>query len=253
MTACIELKNVNLDIPIFDVSRSFRTSMFKYCTGGRIIENSGKSGIVNIRALEDITFSLQKGDRLGLVGHNGAGKTTLLRVLAGVYKPSQGKIRCNGKITSLFNMSIGMDLDDTGFENISTVGMYLGMTRKEIAEKREDIIAFSGLGDFIGLPVRTYSSGMLVRLSFAIATTLDPEILLMDEGIGAGDAQFAEGARARLEAFYSKLDTLVIASHSDDLIRQLCNKAVLLEHGRMIAYGAVEEILRIYHKVETVI
>ncbi len=144
-------------------------------------------------------------------------------------------------------MAIGLDLDDSGLENIATVGMYLGMTAEEITRKKEDIIAFSGLGDFIELPVRTYSAGMQVRLSFAIATALNPEILLMDEGIGMGDAQFTENAKIRLEAFYNRLHILVIASHSDDLIRQLCNKAMLLEHGKIVAYGDVESIFERYH------
>lgn len=248
MSAYIELKNVTLDIPIFDVSKSFRKSLFNYCTGGRVIQDANNTKSVSIRALENVSFRLEKGDRLGLIGHNGSGKTSLLRVLAGVYKPDIGTLSFRGKVTSLFNIAIGMDMDDTGIENISTIGMYLGMTTKEIESKKADVIKFSGLGDFIGLPVRTYSNGMLVRLSFAIATTLDPEILLMDEGIGAGDAQFAEGAKARLEEFYRRLDVLVIASHSDDLIRQLCNKAMLLEHGKVIVYGGVEEVIETYHK-----
>jgi ABC-type polysaccharide/polyol phosphate transport system ATPase subunit len=248
MSSFIELENVTLDIPIFDVARSFRRSLFNYCTGGQIMQDSGKKNMVNIRALENINFRLEKGDRLGLVGHNGAGKTTLLRVLAGVYTPLIGKMRSNGKITPLFNISIGMDLDDTGIENISTIGMYLGMTPKEIEDRKEEIISFSELGDFINLPVRTYSSGMMVRLSFAIATSLQPEVLLMDEGIGAGDAQFAEKAKARLDEFYRNIDILVIASHGDDLIRQLCNKAMLLEHGKVMAFGEVEAVLEQYHR-----
>lgn len=246
MDTYLELENVTLEIPIFDINRSFRKSVFNYCSGGQIIQSS-ESRAVSVRALENVNLHLQKGDRLGLVGHNGAGKTSLLRTLAGVYQPSFGRMRHKGKITPLFNMSIGLDMDDTGVENISNIGMYLGMNPKEIALKKDNIIEFSGLSDFIHLPVRTYSAGMQIRLSFAIATAIDPEILLMDEGIGAGDAQFAEGAKVRLDEFYGKLDILVIASHSDDLIRQLCNKAMLLEHGKILAYGDVEEVLKIYH------
>ena len=254
MTTFIEVKNVTLDIPIYDASKSFRTSMLKYCTGGTILQNSkqdndsGRSAHVSVRALDNISIRLEKGDRLGLIGHNGAGKTTLLRVLAGVYKPLSGHVTHAGKVTPLFNMSLGMDIDDTGADNIATIGLHLGMKPEEIKAKREGIIAFSGLGDFIGLPVRTYSMGMQLRLCFAIATALEPQILLLDEGIAAGDMQFTEAARDRLENFYQKLDILVIASHSESLIKQLCNKALLLEHGKVIAQGQVDDVLGIYHK-----
>jgi len=247
MNTFIELKKINLDIPVYDARRSFRISTFQYLTGGQIMQNKTNNKLTSIRALDNISFRLEKGDRLGLIGHNGSGKTTLLRVLAGTYKPLAGTIQCKGKITPLFNIAVGMDLDDTGEENIATVGMYLGMTKKEIEDRKEEIIEFSELGDFINLPVRTYSAGMQVRLSFAIATALKPEILLLDEGIGAGDAQFAEKAKARLEEFYRGLDILVIATHSDALIRQLCNKALLLEHGKIKTYGAVDAVLEAYH------
>lgn len=248
MSAYIELKNVTLDIPIFDINRSFRTSVFRYCTGGKIIQDARNTNKVSVRALENINIRIENGDRVGLIGHNGAGKSTLLKLLAGVYKPTHGRMRSHGIITPLFNISAGLDLDDTGEENISIVGMYLGMSPAEIALKRDNIINFSDLGDYIKLPVRTYSSGMLVRLCFAIATAIDPGILLMDEGISAGDAQFAESARRRLNEFYNRLDAMVIASHSDDLIRQLCNKAMLLEHGKIVAYGEVESVLKTYHE-----
>ena len=250
MTAAyLEAKNITLDIPIFDVSRSFRKSlMMKYYVGGKISKNdSNATSMVNIRALENITFRLQSGDRLGLIGHNGSGKTSLLRVLAGVYRSFYGNLRYYGKITTLFNPSIGVDADDTGLDNIFTIGMYLGMSKQEIENKKEEIIYFSGLGDFIHLPVRTYSCGMILRLSFSIATCLEPQILLMDEGIGTGDMEFTEKAQVRLESFYNKLDILVMASHSDDLIRRLCNKVLLLENGKIKAYGGVEEVLSIYH------
>lgn len=242
----LTLENVGLDIPIFDVQRSFRKSILKYCIGGKII-HSNDSKKINVRALENISFRLNEGDRLGVIGHNGAGKTTLLRILAGIYTPSTGHIHHQGKLTSLFNASLGLDLDETGEENISNIGMYLGMSPHEIASKKEAIVDFSGLGDFIQLPVRVYSAGMQLRLSFSIATAIEPEILIMDEGIGAGDAQFAQHAQERLQAFYNKSNILVIASHSDALITQLCNKAMLLEHGKIIFLGEVQEALDIYH------
>jgi ABC-type polysaccharide/polyol phosphate transport system ATPase subunit len=245
----LEVDNLTLDIPVFNVSRSFRTTLLSRVTGGRIEQND-KSKQVSIRALDNISFRLEAGDRLGLVGHNGAGKTTLLRVLARIYKPMIGRYQYKGKITSLFNMSVGLDLDDTGVDNIYTIGMHLGMTKSEIETKKDEIIEFSELGDFIYLPVRIYSAGMQMRLSFAIATAVEPDILLMDEGIGAGDANFAEKAKNRLTNFYDKTSVMVIASHSADLISQLCNKALLLEHGRQMKLGSVEEIFSQYYSMQ---
>lgn len=244
MDVYLEIKNVSLHIPIFDVNRSFRRSLIKYYVGGNIKQNNSKN--INITALENISFRLESGDRLGLIGHNGSGKTSLLRLLAGVYKPIIGQLNYSGKITSLFNPAIGLEMDDTGLENIFTIGMYLGMNKLELETKKEDIITFSGLGDFIHLPVRTYSSGMLLRLSFSIATSLQPQILLMDEGFGTGDSQFTESAQKRLESFYNKIDILVMASHSEDLITRLCNKVLLLEHGKIKAYGKVREVFNMY-------
>ncbi len=243
MKIYIELHNVSVEIPIFDASRSFRASLVGRL-GGEISRNKEKKVCVN--ALRDISFALKTGDRVGLIGHNGAGKTTLLRLLAHIYRPTAGRYICRGKVTSLFNINLGMDPDDTGIENIRTIGMFLGMTKQQIAEKQDEIIEFTELGDFIHLPLRTYSSGMMTRLSFALVTALQPDILLMDEGIGAGDASFAEKAEKRLESFYGGINTLILASHSDALIKKLCNKALLLEHGSLKAFGDVEEVLSVY-------
>ncbi|MDP3561065.1 MAG: ABC transporter ATP-binding protein [Legionellaceae bacterium] len=241
----LDVRNVTVDIPVFDSSRSLRKSLYNRL-GGTIKQTTGKH--VCVRALDNISFRLEEGDRVGLVGHNGAGKSTLLNVLAGIYLPHTGSIKTSGKVTPLFNISLGLDIDDTGYENIYTIGMYLGLTRQIIDSKRDDIIAFSELGDFIHLPARTYSSGMLLRLSFAIVTSLETDILLMDEGIGVGDANFAKKATERLESFYEKIGILVIASHSDDLIKKMCNKAILLEHGKIIKIGPVNDILEMYHQ-----
>lgn len=248
MSNYLEIQNVSLDIPVFDLSRSFRQSLVKCCIGGQITKRNNNNHKISVRALEDISFRLESGDRLGLIGYNGSGKTTLLRVLSGVYTPSIGHVYCKGKVTSLFNPCIGLDMDDTGLENIFTIGMYLGMKKQEIVRKQDDIILSSGLGDFINFPVKTYSTGMLLRLSFAMATSLEPEILLMDEAIGTGDMQFTEMAQTRLESFYKQINILVMASHSDALIRRLCNKALLLEKGKIKAYGEVEKVLRVYYE-----
>ncbi len=245
MSVFLEVKNITLDIPIFNVSRSFRTSLIQCMTGGQINQHD-HSKQVSVRALDDISFKLNAGDRLGIVGHNGAGKTTLLRVLARIYRPLVGHYHYRGKITPLFNMALGLDLDDTGLDNIYTIGMHLGMTKTEISSKKDEIIQCCELGDFIHLPVRIYSVGMQTRLSFAIATSLEPDILLMDEGIGAGDASFAEKAKNRLINFYDKTSILVIASHSDELIRKLCNKALLMRGGKQVLLGSVDDVLSEY-------
>jgi ABC-type polysaccharide/polyol phosphate transport system ATPase subunit len=168
--------------------------------------------------------------------------------MAGVYEPVAGTIRVDGKVSPLFNASPGLDADDTGYENILNCGLYLGMTRDEIVEKTPDIAEFTELGDYLDLPVRTYSTGMITRLGFAIATAIDPEILLLDEGLGAGDARFAERAKRRVDHLVERSSVLVLASHGDALIRAMCNKAVLLDRGQIVAFGEVEAILDLYHR-----
>jgi len=223
--------------------------LFEKTTGGLIRREGGKNQRVSVRALEDISMILEHGDRLGIVGHNGAGKSTLLRVCAGVYEPSYGQVIINGKVSPLFSTSPGLDGDDSGYENIKTCGMYLGMTPEEIVQKTPEIEKFSELGDYLSLPVRTYSTGMLVRLGFAIATSIDPEILLLDEGLGAGDARFAERAKQRVDALIERASILVLASHSDSLVQTMCNKAILLQGGRIMATGGVDEVIEAYQKM----
>lgn len=241
----IDIHNIMLDIPIFDSSRSLRKSMYSRYVGGTIHQNTKSNPYV--RALDNISFRLKEGDRLALIGHNGAGKTTLLNVLAGIYIPQSGSVKIQGKTTNLFNINLGLDLDDSGYENIYTMGLYLGLSKKEITRKREEIIEFSELGEYIYLPARTYSNGMLMRLSFAIVTSLDTDILLLDEGIGVGDINFAKKSAARLESFYNRIGILVLASHSDELIKKMCNKAILLEHGKIVEMGDVDTVLASYH------
>lgn len=244
MSLKIKVENLSLNIPIMGPEKSFRTTLRNKYIGGNI--NRSESSHVWVTALNNINFSLNSGDRLALIGHNGAGKTTLLNVLAGIYKPTQGKVTCNGIVTPLFNYAPGIDRDDTGLENIRTVCMYFGMPPAEIQKRIPEIIEFTELADFIHLPVRTYSSGMLARLSFAIATSLKPDILLLDEGISVGDQRFAHKTKTRLDEFYGQIDVMICASHSNDLLRQLCNKGMLLEHGSIKAYGDIEDVLEVY-------
>ncbi|WP_439600092.1 ABC transporter ATP-binding protein [Devosia sp.] len=203
-------------------------------TGGTI-SGSGRHRFVT--ALDGVSFELEAGDRLGLVGANGAGKTTLLKVLYGIYEPTAGNLDIKGRVDALFNISIGFRQEATGRRNILLRGLINGWTEDQIAARTEEIIEFSELGEFIDMPFRSYSQGMAARLAFAIATTLDPEILLMDEWIGAGDAAFQVKAKQRMDELAEKAGIIVLASHSEELLKKTCNKRLELEKGRVKSFG----------------
>jgi ABC-type polysaccharide/polyol phosphate transport system ATPase subunit len=245
--ASITLENVTTDFPIYGFQRSLRKALFGRMLGGTNQAESNKHIVV--RALDKINLKLRDGDRLGLIGHNGAGKTTLLRTLAGIYTPTQGRIHIEGRVSTLFNTAPGLDSDDTGYENIYTCGRFLGMSKQEIADKLPDIEQFGELGDYLALPVRTYSTGMMMRLGFAVATTIDPDILILDEGLSAGDARFAERAAQRVETLIRRTNVLIIASHSDALIKQMCNRVVLLHHGKLMVDGDPDIVIEKYHEL----
>ena len=246
--ATIKLEHVSVSFPVYaSASRSIKNRLIRSATGGQIHLGSGAHRITVVDALQDINLDLKTGDRIGLVGHNGAGKTTLLRVLAKIYEPNEGRISIIGKTAPLFDINLGMDPESTGYENIMLRGLYLGLTRKQIAAHIDDIADFTELGDFLNLPIRTYSAGMQMRLAFAISTAVPPDILLLDEGIGAGDAAFLHKANERLKLFTEQVSIIVLSSHSEFLIRQMCNKALLMEHGRVIGSGSTEEVLQQYH------
>jgi len=247
--ASIVVENVVTEFPIYGSQAGFRKALFHKAVGGLIRRGGVGDRRLAVRALEDISLRLEHGDHIGIIGHNGAGKSTLLRVLAGIYEPSQGTVVIAGRVSPLFNTAPGLDMDDTGYENIVTCGLFLGMTRDEIARKTPEIERFAELGDYLALPVRTYSTGMMVRLGFAIATSIDPEILLLDEGLGAGDARFAESARRRVEALIERSSILVLSSHSDELVRSMCNRAILLDHGRIVAQGSTEDVIERYREM----
>jgi len=190
-----------------------------------------------VRALDGISFELKEGDRLGLTGHNGSGKSTLLRVLAGVYEPTGGSLSVQGRIASLLDISIGMDPEASGLENIFLRGVLLGLSKADIQKKTEEIIDFSGLGDFIDLPIRTYSSGMSMRLAFSIATSVEADILLMDEWLSVGDADFVKKAEDRLKALVNKTPILVMASHSPEILKEVCSRVMRLEKGKICLEG----------------
>lgn len=243
--ARINIENVTLHYPIIGAGdRSVKNRLLNFATGGKITKDSGT---MVVTGLDQINLELQDGDRLGLIGHNGAGKSTLLKVLAGIYTPTQGIVEVEGRVVSTLNITLGFEHEATGFENIFLRGRLLGLTSSEIESKVEEIINFTELGKYLDLPVRVYSSGMLMRLAFAIMTSLESDILLMDEVIGTGDARFIHKAEARLNEFMNKAKIMVIASHSDDVIKEFCNSALLLRNGSPFAKGGIDEVLDIYH------
>lgn len=201
---------------------------------------------VVVQALRDISFRLHGGDRLGLIGANGAGKTTLLRTLAGVYEPVIGRMEVRGNVGALLDISLGMNPELTGRENIMLRGLYNGLSRAAVARLEQDVAEFAGLGDFLDLPVRIYSSGMMVRLGFALATAIRPEILLMDEWILAGDAEFLERARNRLEEMVRSADILVLSSHDTEIIEEWCSRVIWLDQGRLRLDGPPDEVVDAY-------
>ena len=246
MTSLV-VENVSVDFPIYGAQRSLRHALFARATGGLIVRGKGRGqDRMAVRALTNISLTLREGDRLGLIGHNGAGKSTLLKVMAGIYEPAAGRVLVDGKITPLFEAMPGLDGEDTGYENIVTSALIFGIRRSEIDAMLPKIEEFSELGEYLSLPVRTYSAGMTTRLGFSFATVIDPGILLMDEGISAGDARFAERATLRMKEFIGRSRIMVLASHSHDLIRLVCNKAALMHSGSLVKIGSVDEVIREY-------
>lgn len=245
--ATVVLENVNAHFPIYGAQqRSLRKTIIQRATGGSIEREGKHSERVVVKALNDISLTLHDGDRVGLIGHNGAGKSTLLKLMAGIYEPVSGTVRVEGRVTPLFDTLPGLDSEDSGYENIITSGMLIGLTREQIEAKIPAIEEFCELGEYLNLPVRTYSTGMTMRLGFALVTALDPGVLLVDEGFGTGDLRFAERARARMREFVGRSRIMVLASHSDSTIRAMCNKAIMLEAGRIVAIGPVDEITQRY-------
>jgi lipopolysaccharide transport system ATP-binding protein len=243
--AYIEFKNVCVDFPIYNANgRSLKKRLMQVATGGQL--GADDQGRVIVRALDGLSFSLKDGDRVGLLGHNGAGKSTLLRLLSGVYSPSSGTAYIKGEVGSLIDISLGIDPEATGRENIYLRGGLLGMTKSKITEKLDEIIDFSELGDFVDMPLRTYSTGMHLRLAFAVSTIVSSEILLMDEWLSVGDEGFKHKAESRMTELVRATNILVIASHSLDLIMQTCNRVIWLEHGKIVMDSDPETVANAY-------
>jgi lipopolysaccharide transport system ATP-binding protein len=240
--AFIELKDATVEFPIFNApSHSLKNRLLNAVTGGVI--RRAHEGHVVVRGLDGINLKIEPGERLGLVGHNGAGKTTLLRVLSGIYTPTQGTALIRGETVSLINIALGIDPEATGRENIRLRSAMLGFTPAETRRHMEEIAEFSGLGDFIDMPFRTYSSGMQLRLAFSVSTAVRPQILIMDEWLSTGDENFRERAEKRLKSVVHSTEILILASHSKDLLLTNCNRVIWLEHGQVRMDGPASEVV----------
>ena len=248
----VALENVQVEFPIYDGrARSLRNRLFSSLTSDRI--DLASAGRVVVRGLIGIDLQLGAGDRIGIIGRNGSGKSTLLRVLAGIYRPTSGTVRIDGSVAALLDMMLGMDMDSTGYENMVLRGLALGLTRAEIRAVEQDVGEFSGLGGHLHLPAQTYSSGMLLRLAFAISTAYTREILLLDEVIGAGDAEFIGRARQRMNNLAERSSILVVASHNSAALKEMCREGLVLDGGRIRFRGPIEEALDFYQKeIQTV-
>jgi lipopolysaccharide transport system ATP-binding protein len=244
MQAAIEAEGVSVSFPLYHANaRSLKRAVLG-TVSGRVAADA-KHRVV-VQALRDVSFALRNGDRLGLIGGNGAGKTTLLRTLAGIYEPQAGRVHVQGSLSALLDPSLGMNFDLTGRENIMLRGLYSGLASSAIRQLEEDVANFADLGEFLDLPVRTYSSGMVVRLGFAMATAIRPEVLLMDEWFLAGDAAFMERARMRLEDMVRGADILVLSTHVTEVVLNWCTRVIWLDQGRVRADGPAETVVEAY-------
>jgi len=226
--AHIELKNVTVDLPIYGAHNMNLKGRVANFLARRETE------VEIIRALNDVSLSIKDGDRIGIVGPNGAGKTTLLRVMAGILKPSQGEVAIQGTVVSMIDQGLGMDPQCSGIENIFRRGIFLNQSTQQMQSRVDDIVEFSGLGDRIRHPLYTYSSGMKARLAFSIATSVEPEILVIDEGIGAADESFAEKAAARLKSMIYSSGIVIIASHSEEILRNFCDTRITMSSSKIV-------------------
>lgn len=236
------MKDVNLYYP----STLYNALTLKQEVFSRLKLEKRKENLEDVHALRDFNLEVEEGERVGVIGHNGAGKSTLLRALAGVYPIKSGKVEISGEIRSMFDLTLGFDMDSTGRDNIMNRGLMLGGTPWEVREKEQEIIDFSELGEFIDYPIKAYSSGMLVRLAFAISTSVRGEILLVDEVLSAGDANFQKKARKRMLNVMDNAKILVLVLHDMNSIREICNRVILLNKGQIVADGNPEEIIDIY-------
>lgn len=240
MTASIVARGVTLDYSLYSVRAKYlRNAVLNMAVGGKLLR--AQNDITVIRAISNVNFSIKEGDRLALIGHNGSGKTSLLKVLAGVYEPTGGLVDVQGRISSMIALGAGLDHEASGLQNIRNLAMMQMMPKREIERRLPDIVAYSELGAFIHMPFKTYSAGMMARLTFSVATQMDADVLIMDEWLGAGDAVFQTKARERMEGLVNEARIVVIASHDMNLVKRVCNKVLVMEAGRQVFFGATEE------------
>lgn len=240
----IVAKHVSIDYPVFGkVAAPKERKRTESVRRAELVRTKSRNVV---RAIDDFSIEILQGDRLGIIGLNGSGKSTLLRMFGGIYRPSKGELRVEGRVSSMFNVGLGTRMESTGRRNIYLRGYMRGLTKSEVRSLEEEIIEFSGLGDFIDMPLRSYSSGMVLRLSFAIMTTFDPEILLMDEWIGVGDSQFQEKAANRLRSLVERAGITVLCSHNVGIIKENCQRVIWLDKGRVFCDGSPEEVLPEY-------
>ncbi len=241
----VVLKKVSLEFPIFNAHRSGVRNVLSETLGGVLKKPSGPVQLV--QALTNISFEAESGDRIGLIGHNGSGKSTLLRALAGIYPVTSGSLQIHGSVSTLFGTNIGINEEMTGRENLFLGSLIFSKSYRATKESMDRLSSFSELGSYLDLPTRTYSEGMKVRLGFSVATNITPDILLIDEIFGAGDKDFAEKSSRHIQGLIKSSNTLFLASHSDNLIRQFCNKAIWLNKGQIVEFGEVEKVLQAYN------
>ena len=241
----LRVSGVSIEFPIveFRNRRLFTRDAAKALVGGRF----GQHGSTNtLQALSDISFSLEHGDRLALIGHNGSGKTTLMRAIAGIYTPTKGYIEASDQVVPFLDTSLGMDVDATGRQNIEIGCLFSGFGRRESQLLAEEISEFSELGDFLDMPLRTYSAGMKARLGFAIQTARRPKIMVLDEGISAGDAAFQKKVEERIMGFLDRIQIVLMASHSNNFLKKFCNKGLVLEKGQIKFFGSFDDAIGVY-------
>ena len=243
----LHLRDLSVEFPIYQgSSRSLKKAIVANTTRGNLARDAFDR--INVRALNGLTFNIEEGDRVGVLGLNGSGKSTLLKVLAGIYYPSKGRILTSGNVSALLDINVGLNPEATGYENITLRGMYMGIHPRDMRKRVDEIAEFTELGDYLDMPVRTYSSGMSVRLAFAAATCVTPEILLLDEWLSAGDAPFLDKAKKRMEDFVKRSSILVLASHSMSLLEEWCTHGILLELGHVKMIGRIEDVIAAYEE-----
>lgn len=239
--ASVTVKNLTLRFPVYGAdNRSLKKQLAMISVGGKIGKGVGRAPIVT--ALSNVNMRLRPGDRLALIGHNGSGKTTFLRALSGAYEPDEGSIEVSGRVAALLDLGLGIDPSATGYDNIRLRGLIAGLSMKEIEAKTEDIARFTDLGGFLSMPLKTYSAGMQARLAFAVATSVDADVLLLDEWIAVGDAKFRAAAHERLLDLVERARILVLASHDVQLVRYYCNKVVRFDSGVASKVHPIEDL-----------